>query len=62
MRIGDLVTLKEAWGRQGVSSFGIIIDLGCRSTNLSATLATVRWSNGMQTHESSLGLKVLSEF
>jgi|TARA_R110000824_G_scaffold144015_2_gene311820 hypothetical protein len=58
MKIGDLVTLKEAWVREGVSSFGIIIDIG--EHRRVETL--VRWSNGMETYEPSFGLKVLSEF
>jgi hypothetical protein len=60
MKIGDLVTLKPAWARRGVSSFGIIIDLGeyCGGS----IDATVWWPNGMETYEPSFGLKVLSKF
>ena len=61
MKIGDLVILKPAWARRGVYSFGIIIDLE-EPCNARIAEATVRWPNGMQTHESSLGLKVLSEY
>jgi len=64
MKVGDLVTLKEAWARWGVPSFGIIIDLEAEPVRAGSqdVRVTVKWPNNMQTYESSFGLKVLSEF
>ena len=63
MKIGDLVKLKMAW----VSTLGIIIDFegdfySGDPEQLRCGRATVSWFNDTQTYESSLALKVLSEF